>query len=105
MGYLVLQMVDLVAIFSGAASPEEEEGGADATKALGLAQMVVGWRSASTTTPRCSTAPPPARPCARTGACTQCMPRASSSSEVRASGEEEEGLPRRRRGVEEELRD
>ncbi|KAE8790760.1 hypothetical protein D1007_34969 [Hordeum vulgare] len=42
MGYLVLQMVDLVAIFSGAASPEEEEGGADATKALGLAQMVVG---------------------------------------------------------------
>ncbi|XP_044421555.1 uncharacterized protein [Triticum aestivum] len=42
MGYLVLQMVDLVAVFSGAASPEEEEGGADATKALGLAQMVVG---------------------------------------------------------------
>lgn len=42
MSYLVLQMVDLVAIFSGAASPEEEEGGADATKVLGLAQMVVG---------------------------------------------------------------
>ncbi|XP_037455121.1 uncharacterized protein LOC119325479 [Triticum dicoccoides] len=42
MGYLVLQMVDLVAVFSGAASPEEEEGGGDATKALGLAQMVVG---------------------------------------------------------------
>ncbi|KAM3223883.1 hypothetical protein ACQJBY_057341 [Aegilops geniculata] len=42
MAYLVLQMVDLVAVFSGAASPEEEEGGADATKALGLAQMVVG---------------------------------------------------------------
>ncbi|CAM0951205.1 unnamed protein product [Alopecurus aequalis] len=41
MGYLVLQMVDLVAIFSGAAAPEEDSG-ADATKALGLAQMVVG---------------------------------------------------------------
>ncbi|KAG2583791.1 hypothetical protein PVAP13_6KG242212 [Panicum virgatum] len=41
MGYLVLQMVDLVAVFSGAASPEED-GGGDATKALGLAQMVVG---------------------------------------------------------------
>lgn len=41
MGYLVLQMVDLVAIFSGAAAPEEDSGG-DATKALGLAQMVVG---------------------------------------------------------------
>ncbi|KAG8047313.1 hypothetical protein GUJ93_ZPchr0008g12668 [Zizania palustris] len=41
MGYLVLQMVDLVAVFSGAASPEEESNG-DATKALGLAQMVVG---------------------------------------------------------------
>ncbi|XP_006659390.1 uncharacterized protein LOC102703053 [Oryza brachyantha] len=41
MGYLMLQMVDLVAIFSGAASPEED-GNGDATKALGLAQMVVG---------------------------------------------------------------
>lgn len=41
MGYLVLQMVDLVAVFSGAASPEED-GNGDATKALGLAQMVVG---------------------------------------------------------------
>ncbi|KAL5220363.1 hypothetical protein ABZP36_025076 [Zizania latifolia] len=41
MGYLVLQMVDLVAVFSGAASPEEDSNG-DATKALGLAQMVVG---------------------------------------------------------------
>ncbi|RLM60599.1 uncharacterized protein C2845_PM14G11060 [Panicum miliaceum] len=41
MAYLVLQMVDLVAVFSGAASPEED-GGGDATKALGLAQMVVG---------------------------------------------------------------
>lgn len=41
MGYLVLQMLDLVAIFSGAASPEED-GSGDATKALGLAQMVVG---------------------------------------------------------------
>ena len=41
MGYLVLQMVDLVAVFSGAASPEED-GGGDAAKALGLAQMVVG---------------------------------------------------------------
>jgi hypothetical protein len=41
MGYLVLQMVDLVAIFSGAAAPEDD-GGPDATKALGLAQMVVG---------------------------------------------------------------
>ena len=41
MGYLMLQMVDLVAIFSGAAAPEEVSG-ADATKALGLAQMVVG---------------------------------------------------------------
>uniref|UniRef100_A0A0E0LV05 Uncharacterized protein n=1 Tax=Oryza punctata TaxID=4537 RepID=A0A0E0LV05_ORYPU len=41
MGYLMLQMVDLVAVFSGAASPEEE-GNGDATKALGLAQMVVG---------------------------------------------------------------
>lgn len=40
-GYLVLQMVDLVAVFSGAASPEEE-GNGDAAKALGLAQMVVG---------------------------------------------------------------
>ncbi|CAO2163436.1 unnamed protein product [Urochloa humidicola] len=45
MGYLVLQMVDLVAVFSGAACPEEEAGsggGADAARALGLAQMVVG---------------------------------------------------------------
>ncbi|KAF8701955.1 hypothetical protein HU200_033288 [Digitaria exilis] len=42
MGYLVLQMVDLVAVFSGAASPPEEDGNGDATKALGLAQMVVG---------------------------------------------------------------
>ncbi|CAO2188103.1 unnamed protein product [Urochloa humidicola] len=45
MGYLVLQMVDLVAVFSGAACPEEESGGgggADAARALGLAQMVVG---------------------------------------------------------------
>jgi hypothetical protein len=41
MGYLVLQMVDLVAVFSGAASPEED-GNGDAAKALGLAQMVVG---------------------------------------------------------------
>uniref|UniRef100_A0A0D9X7R6 Uncharacterized protein n=1 Tax=Leersia perrieri TaxID=77586 RepID=A0A0D9X7R6_9ORYZ len=41
MGYLMLQMVDLVAVFSGAASPDEE-GNGDATKALGLAQMVVG---------------------------------------------------------------
>ncbi|KQJ98238.1 uncharacterized protein LOC104583710 [Brachypodium distachyon] len=41
MGYLVLQMVDLVAVFSGAASPEADTNG-DATKALGLAQMVVG---------------------------------------------------------------
>ncbi|EAZ06978.1 hypothetical protein EE612_044253 [Oryza sativa] len=41
MGYLMLQMVDLVAVFSGAASPEED-GNGDATKALGLAQMVVG---------------------------------------------------------------
>ncbi|KAL6661450.1 hypothetical protein ACP70R_000834 [Stipagrostis hirtigluma subsp. patula] len=41
MSYLVLQMVDLVAVFSGAASPEED-GNGDATKALGLAQMVVG---------------------------------------------------------------
>ncbi|KAG8087227.1 hypothetical protein GUJ93_ZPchr0010g8534 [Zizania palustris] len=39
--YLVLQMLDLVAVFSGAASPEEDSNG-DATKALGLAQMVVG---------------------------------------------------------------
>ncbi|CAO2206671.1 unnamed protein product [Urochloa humidicola] len=46
MGYLVLQMVDLVAVFSGAACPEEDGGGgaagADAARALGLAQMVVG---------------------------------------------------------------
>lgn len=41
MGYLVLQMVDLVAVFSGAASPEDD-GNGDAAKALGLAQMVVG---------------------------------------------------------------
>ncbi|TVU06095.1 hypothetical protein EJB05_49287, partial [Eragrostis curvula] len=41
MGYLVLQMVDLVAVFSGAASPEED-GNGESTKALGLAQMVVG---------------------------------------------------------------
>ncbi|XP_062196754.1 uncharacterized protein LOC133899721 [Phragmites australis] len=41
MVYLVLQMVDLVAVFSGAASPEED-GNGDATKSLGLAQMVVG---------------------------------------------------------------
>ncbi|CAL5012258.1 unnamed protein product [Urochloa decumbens] len=47
MAYLVLQMVDLVAVFSGAtACPEEEGGGggggAEAARALGLAQMVVG---------------------------------------------------------------
>ncbi|CAD6201628.1 unnamed protein product [Miscanthus lutarioriparius] len=41
MGYLVLQMVDLVAVFSGAACPEDD-GNGDAAKALGLAQMVVG---------------------------------------------------------------
>ncbi|KAK3123377.1 hypothetical protein QOZ80_8AG0629670 [Eleusine coracana subsp. coracana] len=44
--YLVLQMVDLVAVFSGAAaaSPVEDggSGNGDAAKALGLAQMVVG---------------------------------------------------------------
>ncbi|GJN16347.1 hypothetical protein PR202_gb03325 [Eleusine coracana subsp. coracana] len=41
--YLVLQMVDLVAVFSGA-SPVEDggSGNGDAAKALGLAQMVVG---------------------------------------------------------------
>ncbi|CAL5002280.1 unnamed protein product [Urochloa decumbens] len=47
MAYLVLQMVDLVAVFSGATAFPEEEGsggggGADAARALGLAQMVVG---------------------------------------------------------------
>jgi hypothetical protein len=36
--YLVLQVVDLAAVFSGAAAPGEE----DAGRALGLAQMVVG---------------------------------------------------------------
>jgi hypothetical protein len=40
MAYLVLQIVDLVAVFSGTASPEDDSNG-DATKALGLAQMVV----------------------------------------------------------------
>jgi hypothetical protein len=41
MAYLVLQMVDLVAVFSGTASPEDD-GNRDVTKALELAQMVVG---------------------------------------------------------------
>jgi hypothetical protein len=41
MAYLVLQMVDLVAVFSGTAFPEDDDNG-DAAKALGLAQMVVG---------------------------------------------------------------
>jgi Zn-dependent oligopeptidase len=41
MAYLVLQMVDLVAVFSGTASPEDDDNG-DAAKALRLAQMVVG---------------------------------------------------------------
>jgi hypothetical protein len=41
MTYLVLQMLNLVAIFSGTASPEDDSNG-DAAKALGLAQMVVG---------------------------------------------------------------
>jgi|UniRef100_A0A804LR36 hypothetical protein len=41
MAYLVLQMVDLTAVFSGTASPEDD-GNGDATKALGHAQMVVG---------------------------------------------------------------
>jgi hypothetical protein len=39
MAYLVLQMVDLVAVFSGAAAPQED---GEAARALGLAQMVVG---------------------------------------------------------------
>jgi hypothetical protein len=41
MAYLMLQMVDLVAVFSGTASPKDDDNG-DAAKALGLAQMVVG---------------------------------------------------------------
>jgi hypothetical protein len=41
MAYLVLHMVDLVAVFSGTASPEDD-GNGDAAKALGLAEMVVG---------------------------------------------------------------
>uniref|UniRef100_A0A804LNJ1 Uncharacterized protein n=1 Tax=Zea mays TaxID=4577 RepID=A0A804LNJ1_MAIZE len=41
MAYLVLHMVDLVAVFSGTASPEDDDNG-DIAKALGLAQMVVG---------------------------------------------------------------
>jgi hypothetical protein len=41
MAYLVLQMVDLVAVFSGIASPEDD-GNGDVAKALELAQMVVG---------------------------------------------------------------
>jgi hypothetical protein len=41
MAYLVLQMVDLVVVFSGTASPKDD-GNGDAAKDLGLAQMVVG---------------------------------------------------------------
>jgi hypothetical protein len=41
MAYLVLQMVDLVVVFSGTASPENDDN-RDAAKALRLAQMVVG---------------------------------------------------------------
>jgi hypothetical protein len=41
MAYLVLQMVDLVVVFSGTASLENDDNG-DAAKALRLAQMVVG---------------------------------------------------------------
>jgi hypothetical protein len=40
MAYLVLQMVDLVAVFSGTASLEDD-GNGNAAKALGLTQMVV----------------------------------------------------------------
>jgi hypothetical protein len=41
MANLMLQMVDLVAVFSGTASLEDDSNG-DTAKALGLAQMVVG---------------------------------------------------------------
>ncbi|AQK54797.1 hypothetical protein ZEAMMB73_Zm00001d051648 [Zea mays] len=41
MAYLVLQMVDLVVVFSGTTSPENDDNG-DAAKALRLTQMVVG---------------------------------------------------------------
>jgi hypothetical protein len=41
MAYLVLHMVDLIVVFSGTASPEDD-GNGDTAKALGLAQMVVG---------------------------------------------------------------
>jgi hypothetical protein len=97
MGYLVLQMVDLVAVFSGAASPEDD-GNGDAAKARRRPALLR----------RCL---PPRR--GRGGAprelarvrrvCGLLCHRVR----LRARREEEEGLPRRhrrrRRGVEEEL--
>jgi hypothetical protein len=103
MAYLVLQMVDLVAVFSGTASPEDD-GNGDAAKALELAQMVVGLAAGVHYYARSSTMPRQGLRPAPTGACTR---PASQIVCACVSREEEEGLPRghrpRRRGVEEQL--
>jgi hypothetical protein len=71
MAYLVLQMVDLVVVFSGTASPKDD-GNGDAAKALGLAQMVVdlaaGMHYYAVVFHRAAAGPRPAP----TVACTPC---------------------------------
>ena len=103
MAYLVLQMVDLVVVFSGTASPEDD-GNGDAAKALGLAQMVVslavGVHYYVVVFHRAATG---AAPRANWRVYAACFAIVCAC----ARREEEEGLPRghrpRRPGVEEQL--
>ncbi|PWZ53555.1 hypothetical protein Zm00014a_030367 [Zea mays] len=101
MAYLMLQMVDLVTVFSGTASPEDD-GNGDAARALGLAQMVVGLTVGVHYYAAVFYRAP--RQLARVRRVRSLL---RNYVRLRARREEEEGLPRghrpRRRGVEEEL--